>query len=259
MILDNLANLMIKYHEPRIKNNINEIIQILNKNKISVIFDIGSNIGSFTKLISKEINYNQIHLFEASTEIYNYSLYYLKDIKNIFINNNAISNNNKTKILYKCPKNIKNGKLIIDNKVVLRVCGCKGDSNIGWNTMLEDGDPGQTNTIGGEKFFYQFMDKEEVTCITLDEYVEKNNINTINLIKIDIEGFEGFALEGSLKSIKKFKPLLYIEIGWGKKHPKWDYNKLIYKKILDMGYITINCNNLLENGASGDIIFLYKQ
>ena len=85
--LNTCANFMIKYHEPVVENNVNEIINYMNTKKSNIIFDIGSNVGSFTKLLSKRINYKEIHLFEASTEIYNYSKTYLNDIDNLHINN----------------------------------------------------------------------------------------------------------------------------------------------------------------------------
>ena len=251
--LNTCANFMIKYHEPRVENNVNEIINYMNTKKTNIIFDIGSNIGSFTKLLSKRINYKEIHLFEASTEIYNYSKIYLNDIDNLYINNIALSNNNENKILYKCPKDIKEGKKIKDDKIVLKVGGCNGNSNIGWNTMLQSKDPGQPLDN-----FHDYMDKEIVNCITLDKYVKENNITNIDLIKMDIEGYEGQGLEGAFETIQKFKPLLYIEVSWGIRHPQWNQNKYIYKKLLNMDYEIKNCENFFTKRGSVDVIFQHK-
>lgn len=50
------------------------------------------------------------------------------------------------------------------------------------------------------------------TTISIDDFVKSNNINTIDFIKMDIEGAESFALEGALETIRKFKPKLAIAI-----------------------------------------------
>lgn len=53
--------------------------------------------------------------------------------------------------------------------------------------------------------------KEIISTITLDEFVENNNIE-VGLIKTDIEGFEKKLLNGAIKTIKKQKPNLIISI-----------------------------------------------
>ena len=47
---------------------------------------------------------------------------------------------------------------------------------------------------------------------TLDNYCNKNNINNITFIKIDVEGIELDVLKGSTNIIKKNKPDIFIEI-----------------------------------------------
>ncbi|MCZ9875285.1 FkbM family methyltransferase [Brachyspira hyodysenteriae] len=53
--------------------------------------------------------------------------------------------------------------------------------------------------------------KETVELITLDSYVEENNIE-VGLIKTDLEGFEQSFLKGAINTIKKQKPVLLISI-----------------------------------------------
>lgn len=54
-------------------------------------------------------------------------------------------------------------------------------------------------------------------AITIDKFVEENNIEKIDYIKMDVEGEEKNILEGALKTIKKFKPHLAIAIYHGGK------------------------------------------
>lgn len=51
-----------------------------------------------------------------------------------------------------------------------------------------------------------------VETLSIDDYVEKNEIKDVRLIKMDIEGGEIPALEGAIRTILKYKPLLYIPI-----------------------------------------------
>jgi len=51
---------------------------------------------------------------------------------------------------------------------------------------------------------------EKIQGVTLDHFVEKNKIDKIDFIKMDIEGAELTALKGAEVTIKKFKPILAI-------------------------------------------------
>jgi FkbM family methyltransferase len=61
--------------------------------------------------------------------------------------------------------------------------------------------------------FEKFEGNEgESSTITVDDFVEKNNIQKLDFIKTDIEGAEPFALKGAVKTLAKFKPKLAISI-----------------------------------------------
>ena len=53
---------------------------------------------------------------------------------------------------------------------------------------------------------------KQVETITVDDYVEKNKINRIDFIKMDIEGAELYALQGAERSIKRYLPKLAISL-----------------------------------------------
>ena len=81
-------------------------------------------------------------------------------------------------------------------------------------------DQGPGSTVKFEKF-----DGYEGSCttLTIDDLVKKENISKVDFIKMDIEGAEPDALEGALKTIKKFKPKLAISIY----HNLGDYSQII--------------------------------
>jgi FkbM family methyltransferase len=47
---------------------------------------------------------------------------------------------------------------------------------------------------------------------TLDSFVEREGIDRLNLIKIDVDGFEYPVLKGGLRALAKFQPILVMEM-----------------------------------------------
>jgi FkbM family methyltransferase len=54
---------------------------------------------------------------------------------------------------------------------------------------------------------------EDVNFMTLDTYVESRRLNKIDFIKLDVDGFESKVIRGGLKTIRKFKPVIIMELG----------------------------------------------
>lgn len=69
------------------------------------------------------------------------------------------------------------------------------------------------NNLGMVSFYETNREiQERVICNSLDNYLVKNPINSIKYIKIDIEGGEYLALLGMKETLKKFKPIVQLEI-----------------------------------------------
>lgn len=66
------------------------------------------------------------------------------------------------------------------------------------------------NSIGTHSVGAVSKNHINVPVTPIDSFVEDNGLN-VNLIKMDIEGYEGFAVEGSRKTISKQKPILLVE------------------------------------------------
>jgi len=68
-----------------------------------------------------------------------------------------------------------------------------------------------------------------IRMTTLDSYIKKHNLEALDFIKVDIEGFEPFFIEGAKESIMKYKPMVLMELSknllkrYGKK-PKDIFN-----------------------------------
>ena len=174
---------------------INEFIK-----KGDVCFDIGANKGYYTYKFEMLTDSNNIYIFEPIPKNYNF-------LKKVFKNSN----------IYKVALSNKN-------------CFSKFKIPIVKNKLL--------HTRG--KLNFNIIEKNEndfktisVECIALDDFVLKQNINKINFIKIDVEGNEHNVIYGATKTIKKFKPIILIEI----EQRVHDFDiKEIFSYILKLGY-----------------------
>jgi FkbM family methyltransferase len=53
---------------------------------------------------------------------------------------------------------------------------------------------------------------EAIELTTIDRFVQNHQLENVDLIKIDIEGYEMNALQGGQETLKKFRPKLFIEV-----------------------------------------------
>jgi FkbM family methyltransferase len=79
-----------------------------------------------------------------------------------------------------------------------------------------------SNNIGTSSIIYNWGGKKilNIKSITIDMIRKNYKLKKIDVIKLDIEGAEVFALQGALKTIMKFKPTIIMEC-----------NKIQFKKI----------------------------
>jgi hypothetical protein len=58
----------------------------------------------------------------------------------------------------------------------------------------------------------ELVDEITIRSTTLDEFAEKEKLDRLDLIKIDIQGAEPLFLGGGRKTLERFKPMLLMEI-----------------------------------------------
>jgi len=56
------------------------------------------------------------------------------------------------------------------------------------------------------------INKYSIECITIDNFISENNIDKLDLIKIDTEATEDKVLLGAMASIIKFQPIIICEV-----------------------------------------------
>ena len=143
------------------------------------ILDIGSNIGYYAILESKLIgSTGKIFSIEPSPQ--NFKLLQenleIQDTNNFQIFNLAIGNKNEKL------------EFLISKK-----------SN--WSKIKQESDIiGENDTV------------ITVPVKTLNLFCEDNNLEKINLIRMDVEGYEEKIIEGGKEILRKMKPILMIEI-----------------------------------------------
>jgi FkbM family methyltransferase len=142
-----------------------------------VFFDLGANIGMYSLNLCRKAK--AVFAFEATKRTYDKLNKTIEGngIKNIHLSFNAVDD-----------KDDKEVSIFFGD-------GASGTENNGANSMHK----------GREE-------ANKVRTIRLDTYIEREGISNIDIIKIDIEGNELYALRGGIESIKKFRPIIFCEI-----------------------------------------------
>ncbi len=153
-----------------------KLIKEYNKEEKLVIFDIGANMGEYSEMLIKHcdklnINY-QLHLFEPQKECVEILLSKFNANPNVIINNLAVSSEN------------------------------------GYIDFYMETKGASSSSIYKREVFVQ-SEKVQVSCIKLDDYIIKNNINKINFIKIDLEGHELEVLRSLQNSFDKIENIQF--------------------------------------------------
>jgi FkbM family methyltransferase len=143
-----------------------------------VFFDVGANGGFFTVAAAKKIGPSgHVYAFEPSLR------------ERALLERNIEINN-------------------LDNVTILPFAVGDKNENIKF-VLAEDG---ALNSIKETNHPSQKPESEiEVRMVTLDWFVKENNIPKINFIKIDVEGAEKLAFEGSQEILSNINPMILFE------------------------------------------------
>lgn len=155
------------------KNGEIELLQRLNKEKKDkkIVFDVGANIGDYSKNCLKYLENTEIYAFEPSKKTFN-------ELK----------------------KNLRNTKVKIFNFGF----GEKKEKK----DLFYDKETSGLASLYNRKLEYRkifFTKKEKIEIETIDSFCKKNSIQRIDLLKIDVEGNEFNVLKGAKKMLKNKK------------------------------------------------------
>ncbi len=214
-IIRNILNILDSFRQKKIIKEIQKKI-----NNSLIIIDVGAHFGESIKIFRNSFDIKKIYSFEASPENFkvlkkNYSL---NSTPNIEIYNYGLGD--------KISQDFINQTLESSSSTINRLNN-KSDYFFKKLKILN---------IKNEKFFSR---KIPIEIITLDSFLEEKQIDSIDLLKIDTEGYEYNVLKGLLKHHHKIK-LIYFEHHYDnmilKNYKFGDINNLLiqygFKKIL---------------------------
>lgn len=182
----------------------------------SVVIECGCHIGIHTIKIASLCH--KLYAFEPMPET------------------NKVLNEN---ILLNCLDNVIVFQKGVSNKI--------GKTKYSW---IEDGNPGgsglDNNPMGIPPWIPMTNDNIEVELTTIDSL----DLDKLDFMKIDVEGYETLVIEGAMNTIIKCKPIIIMEV-WKDHfgHIDIDYTKSLFKNLLDIGYS-------IEYVAGPDFLFI---
>ena len=159
-------------------NSMEYFFSLIDKKKSYNVVDIGAQSGSYT-LYAKYLPMSTFYSFEpfpSSFRLLNDNIK-LNNIKNVKTFNTAISNKGGSAILNTC---------------------------INHNGL---------HTLGGNVCRFTDIKPIEISTTTLDSFFYDTDTK-VDFIKIDTEGYEYYILQGGIKTINKYKPIIQLE--WNK-------------------------------------------
>ena len=221
-----------------------QITKLVKNEKKLVIFDVGCYRGIFAKSMLDLIGNKKykIYLFDINKKVKKYISYLLR-LKNIYYNEVALSN--------------KNGK-----------------ANYNYNKFFEAAGSSLSSLVKNEAMWnftrklVLLSRKEFVTykvhTITLDSFVKKNKIKSIDILKIDIEGSEYELLKGAKNTLNKNKiKIILVEILAKKnfyiKKEKKILNLLKKRNFTLLKQVNIPSISLFSNIRGGDYLLINKK
>ncbi len=175
-----------------------------------IVFDVGSNIGSFAKFVSKSLKGKKvyIHSFEPGVKSCEFQ-------KNLKIN--------------------RTHKLIVNNLVIL-------DGNSREVKFYERSISSHSSTLPKPQMsaISSESDSYYVKTISIDKYCEDNNISFIDLLKVDAEGVDFEVLKSCENMLKNNNiKLIKTEVWVNEETPA-----LIFEYLLKFNYKLLGITNL---------------
>ena len=240
-IIKKLVN-KLGYNITRINKKIDLIdFEVLLSDKVNnlnpIIFDVGGNSGQSIRKFKKIFNDPIIHSFEPNKDIFDVMVSNFKNDKKVFCNNCALGDKKEEK-----------------NFNITNMSGKSSFYKIN----------SDTSRIKIEKYKPSILKIEKVKIIKLDDYIEENNIDYIDFIKIDAQLYEDKILEGSFKSLKDNKiKILQVEIIFNDYYEKYftfsDIEKYLVSNNFRMVGINVINNNIFKGPQFGADIYYFNK
>lgn len=177
-------------------------------NKGDIVIDVGANLGSYSLIAASKVSNGKVFAFEPS------KVAYKRLLENITLNNM----NNK----------IKTFRVVVSDK----------EGNLDFNDLSRP----EVSHVS----YSPSQGSTRIRSVTLDEFVRRQKIKKIRLIKVDVEGYEYRVLKGASEILRKgIVDFLLIEINRDSLLYNID-STATFKFIKSLGYKTYYFRNSMR-------------
>jgi hypothetical protein len=101
---------------------------------------------------------------------------------------------------------------------------------------------------GGNRINGHAKNSYDVQINKLDNVIPHLNISRLDLIKVDVEGYELKVLQGAEETLKTFKPILFVELDDNNLKDQGDSAELLIRFLKACGY------NKLTDAESSEVV-----
>lgn len=205
----------------------------------AVIFDVGAHSGQFSKLFSKLVPKGAVFAFEPGE--------YAGAILRRVVKHRRLRN------VHIVPQGLSDSEGTHDLYVPVKRSGAFG---FGLSSLMP-----QTG------YDEAHLRKESISLTTIDQFVAKRHVSRIDLIKIDIEGWELPALKGGASAISRFRPVVMVEIDASHQARAGATPEQIFELFIPNDYVAFKTDEhkdyhtvpVTSYDGSGDYLFVPKE
>lgn len=193
----------------------------------AVVLDVGAHAGQFAKLFARLAPRGQVYAFEPSA--------YARSVLGPAL---AVGGRGRVEVL-PCGLSDQAGEQVLHTPVKRRGGLGFGIAHLGGEATAADID-------------------QTIALTTLDAFAEARRLRRLDLIKIDIEGWEHRALSGGLRTLQRFGPALYVEVDDAMLRRAGDSAAGLFAWLADLGYAARTTPDLRPAPAwtgAGDYLF----
>lgn len=175
------------------------------------IMDVGANIGTTALTFAQLASKGRVIAFEPNSTNFkrlseNASL---NQAKNISLNNVGLGSKDEQVKLY----------------------------------VIDETNPGMNRILNGASV-QDSVRSEVITIKRLDDFLTKEALERVDLVKIDVEGYEFNVLKGAERILNEFKPVLFIEVNDDNISQNGSSAKELITHLAQKGYTIFNAENM---------------
>ncbi len=179
-----LGSLGYEIQKKGFSNNFEVLAKLINKTENINVFDVGANEGRWIDSVNEFFKKPNIHAFEPSEKEFQILKEKYSEERNIVLNNFALGEMEDEQYFNINYKGGLNSFYDVNQ-------------NTNWFRRQQN-----NKKVFNENFT---LKKQKVSINTIDNYLISKNIEFIDIVKIDTQGYEPKVLEGALNALKSKK------------------------------------------------------